>query len=130
MSLAHQIDDYRKRQREGDMVTNNTGHTTLRVLAKIGDCDEDVAFLTDATNTDIATLRRLRRQDYGSCDVEPISDDGWQNLINLIDAIPALVEAAKAVKARSFQALEGDDLIVDPPAYDALLDALKALTGE
>jgi hypothetical protein len=64
-----------------------------RNLAKIGDCDDRAAFLTDHEDVDIAVLRRMRCKDYGDSPmVREMDDSDWQGLIDLIDAAPRMLE--------------------------------------
>ena len=60
--------------------------------SKIGDAHPESAFLTNKNGYDVAVLRRVLPKNVTS-EHQPLSDEQWQKMINLIDAAPDLLNA-------------------------------------
>lgn len=85
----------------------------------------EAAFLTNSDGYDVATLMRV-------IDVSPthqtLNDEQWQQMINLIDAVPDLLAACETVVNDCDAILDGDDMsgMSDEELFSAIKQTLTA----
>lgn len=70
---------------------------------------EDV-FLSNSDGHDVAVLQRLRRTEdrNGYRTDDPLSDEQWQGMIDLVAAAPELLEALKILRTQIGDYRDGD----------------------
>ena len=69
----------------------------MNTYTKIGDANQESAFLTNEGGYDVAVLSRVLRESVPS-DHQSLPDDQRQQLINLIDAAPDLLAVLREVR--------------------------------
>jgi hypothetical protein len=101
----------------------------MKTNISITEATEQAAFLTNANGYDVAVLRRVVPQDSPETPAnELLSDEQWQELINLIAAAPDLLKAVEEMlKAWEEQFGEGAcDCRKEPQNHGHVCQCCKA----
>lgn len=87
-------------------------------------------FLSNSDGHDVAVLQRLRRtyDRNGYRTDDPLSDEQWQGMIDLVAAAPELLTVCQCIAGDLEALLGGDDFsgMSDAEMFGVMLESLKA----
>ncbi len=104
----------------------------MRTDLRIGDANTESAFLTDEAGYDVARLERYMKSEV--CEEHHkhlLGEDGWQQLIDRVDAIPQMIKALTLAyrTMRPFASLDAGGLGLDYTAENLTPEAWADRTG-